>query len=257
MALVFKAGVLVTPDADSWNRTWSLGTLFSRVLEAPIRHRREIFVSLQLASTVATTVVFLGSFLAWALRDPVSSGNQFTRQILLILISLLISLPGPLVGLMVIVVLNRPLDSPLAFVGDLYGTWFAPWLAQSLRLLPLAAIALWPAMASVSNSLIESAKADGASFLSRMFRVVFPNRWAALFAAWILTFGLSLGELSATALVVPPGTPPLSVRILSLLHYGVEDQVAAMSLFMVLVSMFIAVIVLGFYRTVFARKEYS
>ncbi len=257
VALMFKAGLLVTQTDESWQRSWSIQTLITGILDAPVRHRRELFASIKLATLVATFVVFVGSLIAWALRDPRSKEKQFPKRLLLLLVSLFVALPGPLVGLLVIVVLNQPLDSPVAFLGDLYGTWFAPWLAQSLRILPLISIALWPAMASLSTSLVEAAKADGASFMSRLFWVIYPNRWAALVAAWMLAFGLSLGELSATALVVPPGTPPLSVRVLSLLHYGVEDQVAALSLFMVLVSSLISLLALGFYRVMFIRNKHT
>lgn len=257
VALMFKAGVFVIQTEEAWQRNWSIQTLIMGIIDAPVRHRRELFASIKLAVLVATFVVFAGSLIAWALRDPLAQKKRSPKKLLLLIVSLLVALPGPLVGLLVIVSLNQPLDSPIAFLGELYGTWFAPWLAQSLRILPLVSIALWPAMASLSNSLVEAAKTDGASFTSRMFKVIYPNRWAALVAAWMLAFGLSLGELSATALVVPPGTPPLSVRVLSLLHYGVEDQVAALSLFMILMSSLISLLALGFYRVVFIRKKHK
>ena len=65
---------------------------------------------------------------------------------------------------------------------------------------------------------------------------------------WLVVFALSMGELSATALVVPPGTPPLSVRLLTLLHYGVEDRVAAICLAMTIASWAIGLAVIALLR---------
>ncbi|HEX6961911.1 MAG TPA: hypothetical protein VF175_08600, partial [Lacipirellula sp.] len=57
-----------------------------------------------------------------------------------------------------------------------------------------------------------------------------PLRKAALAAGLGIALVLSIGELSATLLVVPPGVTPLSVRLFQLLHYGVDDRVAALVL---------------------------
>ena len=45
-----------------------------------------------------------------------------------------------------------------------------------------------------------------------------------------LVFALSMGELGATHLVVPPGYDMLSVRIFTLIHYSVYPDVAAFCL---------------------------
>jgi len=45
---------------------------------------------------------------------------------------------------------------------------------------------------------------------------------------------VAVGELAATVLVVPPGPTTISVRIFSLIHYGVDDRVAAICLVLVL-----------------------
>jgi iron(III) transport system permease protein len=49
-------------------------------------------------------------------------------------------------------------------------------------------------------------------------------------AAALIGFVLAVGEVSATLLVTPPGVTTISVRIFQLIHYGVDDRVAAISL---------------------------
>ena len=45
---------------------------------------------------------------------------------------------------------------------------------------------------------------------------------------------IAVGELAATVLVVPPGPTTISVRIFSLIHYGVDDRVASICLALIL-----------------------
>ena len=45
-----------------------------------------------------------------------------------------------------------------------------------------------------------------------------------------MAFVMSVGELSASLLVLPPGVTTIAVRIFQLLHYGVDDRVAALAL---------------------------
>lgn len=63
-----------------------------------------------------------------------------------------------------------------------------------------------------------------------LWRVALPWKCSATLAAWLLAAVVAIGDLSASILTVPPGVPLLSVRIFTLLHYGVEDQVAGICL---------------------------
>ena len=62
----------------------------------------------------------------------------------LAVLSLCLTIPGPLLGVVTIRLLNRPPDSPFACLAWLYDSNFAPWLVQTLRALPLATLILWP-----------------------------------------------------------------------------------------------------------------
>lgn len=226
-SLVVTAGLSLVPEGESVRRVWSPAKTVSAVAVAPWQHRRELQVSLTLAAAVATGASVVGGVLAWCTR------RDRIRPVVLAGMALLLAAPGPLVGVGVIRLLNQPLDSPVWWLGELYGTWFAPWLAQMVRIVPYAALILGPVARGMPHSVIDAARADGAGPIARLLRVAAPLGWPGLLAAWLVAFALSVGELSATVLVAPPGTPPLSVRLLSLLHYGVEDRVAAVCLVLV------------------------
>lgn len=228
-SLIHNAGVVVRPtETGGIERTWLASKAAQAVAIAPWQHRREFRVSLTLAACVATGSTLVAGAIAWWMRR-----GGLLAYVACVGLAFGMAIPGPLVGVAVIRGLNQPADSFFGPVGDLYGTWFAPWLAQMLRIIPLLTLLLWPAMRRVGNDVIEAARSDGAGLFARLTRVAGPLCGSALAAAWLAAFAFSIGELSATVLVVPPGTPPLAVRLLSLLHYGVEDRVAAVSLVLV------------------------
>ena len=238
-SLIYQAGVVATPTESGWARGWSAPKLCGALAEAPWQHRRELQVSLLLALGVASLSLVGGILVAWLLR-PVRRGSLIAWA----MIALLLAAPGPVVGLLAIRLFNQPFDSSLGWLGMLYSTWAVPLVVQTSRIGPLIVLLLWPTFVSVPSSLLDAARSDGASLLGRLVRIALPLCWPVVLVAWAIAFVLSVGELSATALVVPPGTPPLSVRLLSLLHYGVEDRVAAMSLDLLMVFTVISYVLL-------------
>ena len=46
----------------------------------------------------------------------------------------------------------------------------------------------------------------------------------------MVVFALTLGELGATLLVIPPGQSTLTLRLYNYLHYGASEEVAGLSL---------------------------
>jgi iron(III) transport system permease protein len=71
---------------------------------------------------------------------------------------------------------------------------------------------------------------DGASGLTRFLRIAAAQRIGALTAAWLVVLAVATGDLAASILVVPPGVDTVAIRIFGLVHYGVDDQLAGLSL---------------------------
>lgn len=76
----------------------------------------------------------------------------------------------------------------------------------------------------------EAAAVHGIGTWRRTFHVVLPLMAPALALWWGLLFILAWGELDTAVLVAPPGWTPVSVRLFSLMHYGPNSMVAALSL---------------------------
>jgi len=66
------------------------------------------------------------------------------------------------------------------------------------------------------------------------------------------------GDLAASILVVPPGVMTLPIRVFNLLHAGVDDQVAAVSLVSVGIAGLLGIIILFFStRSLRSRRQRS
>jgi ABC-type spermidine/putrescine transport system permease subunit II len=113
-------------------------------------------------------------------------------------------------------------------------TPIAPIMAQAIRALPLTTMLLWHSFATLSADALAAASLDGLSPARVFWRIALPQRWPAIAAAWILGLAISAGDLAWCHLVTPPGLDLLSRRIFGLVHSGVEEQVAAISLVLIL-----------------------
>jgi iron(III) transport system permease protein len=226
--LIYKAGVLVQATDAGRVRSWSAIKVVEGVAAAPWQFCEELWQSAEIGTAAATAALMLGLPLAWSMRGGSLPWLRMGA------IALVIAVPGPLLGIAMIRLLNQPTDSPLAFLAPLYDTNFAPWLVQTLRALPIVTLILWPSLASVPQAMLDTAATDGAGWWRRLLSIAIPQRWPAIAAAWLVGLAIAVGELAATVLVVPPGPTTISVRIFSLIHYGVDDRVASICLVLIL-----------------------
>jgi len=131
--LLYKAGIQVNIADTGRTRTWSATKLAEQLAKAPRDFRGELWLSTKIGVAAATTALALALPLAWGLRTSLT-GMSIRRWpwLRLLLLSLCLTIPGPLLGVATIRLLNRPPDSPFAALAWLYDSNFAPWLVQTL-----------------------------------------------------------------------------------------------------------------------------
>jgi len=235
--LIYKAGISHLRTPDGWRHDWSLGKCLSIVATSPEKFSQEFFWSLLIGSVAAAAAVLIALPLAWSAR---CGGRQAAPAYITAAVCL--ALPGPLIGLALIKFFNQ--DNAL-LRNYLYDrTIAAPLTAQFVRVLPLAILILWHALASVPRDLLDLAASEGAGQFSQLTRIALPMRWSAIAIAWLVCLAEALGEVSASILVMPPGKNTLALRIFALIHYGVDDYVAGICLALVALLAFIAGVVL-------------
>ncbi len=214
--LFVKAGW--QPEQDAQGRTaygWSAARLWTTCEESLTLFGDEYVWSLLLAVTSSSAALAIAGLLLAATRG---AGRHWGSG----LMTLLILIPGPAVGMFVIWLLNRP--DP-AWLGYLYDrTLAAPALAQQFRLLPMAWILSIVVLQSVADSTWEQAKLDGLSRWQLGRVVLWSQTRGQWLAAWLLLATLSVGELSCTILVLPPGVTTVSMRLFEMLHFGMRHQ---------------------------------
>jgi iron(III) transport system permease protein len=237
-SLIYKAGVQVTLSDAGRERTFSLLKCLTMIAQAPGDFSKEFRWSLTAGTISASVAVAIGTLMAWWGRKSTGAA----RFAILAVIAAVFSLPGPVVGLGVIHLLNQPQLPPLCWLYD--HTILAPVLALTLKSLPAATLVMWYAVQSIPRELLESAAVDGAGSESQLWHIAIPMRWPAIAAAWLIALAVSLGELAGSILVVPPGVSTLSISIFGLLHYGVEDRVAGVCLALLLIFSGLAATVL-------------
>lgn len=222
-SLLLKAGIVVEQVGEARVRSWSAGKLAGMVLAAPGEHGREIGWSALIGGVSATLAVVAAVGLAWpARRGGVWAWPAWGAT------ALSLAVPGPLMGLAAIAMLNRPELPLLAYLYD--NSILPPVLVLALRALGPATLAAWHGLASVPAELLDAAAVDGAGPLRRLLGVVLPMRRRTLAVAWLVALAVTQADLAASILVVPPGVTTLAIHIFQLVHYGVEDQVAAICL---------------------------
>jgi iron(III) transport system permease protein len=224
--LAYKAGVRVDQIDGAYVQSWSPAKLVQLVARSPWENRREWGWSLAIGALAAVLATSLALAIAWRVRERPRGAVPAA-----VVLAIIAAIPAPLVGVWTIDVLNRPPDSPLAALTFLYDrTLAAPAFVQLVRALPLVTLWLWSQLATISDDLLDAARSEGAGMWTRFWRIAIPLRRPALVAALAAALALAVGELSATLLVLPPGVTTISVRVFQLLHYGVDDRVAALCL---------------------------
>ncbi len=215
--LLIKAGWQPWVDPSGVTRYgWDPHRLFTTARESVWLFRDEYYWSAILAVGSASVALGLSGFLA------VLAGRKWVRATANWTALLMIAMPGPLVGMITIFLMNR--SSP-AWLGTLYDTTLAaPIFAQQFRLWPLAWLITTTILASISPKLWEQAAVDGLSGSQLFLLVLWPQTASRWLSAGLMLVVLSVGELSCSILVLPPGVSTVSMRLFEMLHFGMRHQ---------------------------------
>jgi iron(III) transport system permease protein len=113
-----------------------------------------------------------------------------------------------------------------------------PILAPSGALLVLAlmarfAFAAWlPLREPVDRAQLEAAELSGLSPVRTWWRIVAPALLPRALAAAAIVFVLAIGEVGPVVLLSPPGRLSAAQHLFNLMHYGYDDVVASIALFL-------------------------
>jgi ABC-type Fe3+ transport system permease subunit len=186
----------------------------------------ELLLSLITASIAAVIGLGLSWFIAW---DGWRGGGKRRRFTAAALAIMLIT-PACFTGIGLIHLFSRPglypvYDSPAILV-----------LAQLCRALPFQTLLLIPFVQRVPTPWLDASALEAPPDLLNRLRLLGRPLAPVLAAVVLIGFVFALQELDASSLVAPPGTPPLAVRLFTMLHYGLYPDVAAMGLLLMTIT---------------------
>ena len=215
---------VAVPVASLAHATGSLGIFAETVAGA----RTDILNSMVSAAVSALLALLLSLLLFRRLRS----------RLWIFFCLLPLAVPGTLTGIGLIDLWNHKVT------GAVYGGPAMPVLASIARFSPVGILLLYAYHRMISRDLIDAALLYRGNGPATWSQIYLPLYWRGLVGIFLIIFALSLGELAATILIVPPGQGALSIRIFNLLHYGSTSSVASLCLFMLLLSMTAALMLL-------------
>jgi iron(III) transport system permease protein len=197
--------------------------------------------SATIAAAASSAIMLLALPLAWLAR------KSLVWQIVFVL-SLAVScaIPGPLMGTLITKCFTS-IDS--AFISWLYNrTICAPMFASFWFCWPLAPLVVWFVFRSVADDSMESSELDGAGEIRRFIQFGLLANVPAVMGCWLISFALCFGELSASQIVLPPGMDTVPRLMLGLLHAGVDEMTAALTIVTVGIILLISIAGWGLIR---------
>jgi sulfate transport system permease protein len=210
-------------------------------------------LKLTLLSAVIVVIVntLAGTAIAWVLVRDSFPG----KKLLGALVDLPFALPTVIAGL-TLLTLYGP-DSPIHL--DVAASRVAVWVALAFVTLPFAVRSIQPVLEELDLDAEEAAASLGASSFTVFRRVVLPSLAPAMISGASLGFARALGEYGSLVLFtsgLPFKTMVASIRIFGLYESGETQAAAALSLFLLVLSLVI-LLVLGSLRRHLTRDEVS
>ncbi|MBX7255605.1 MAG: ABC transporter permease subunit [Candidatus Hydrogenedentes bacterium] len=193
---------------------------------ATARHEMltSLFVSM-MSATLATTLAFL---MTTALR-------RWTQGFSVALSALPLGITGGAFGLGLITLWNH--RGPAGLV---YDSLAVVIVACTARFFVFALAGALSGARRMDARLDEAAAVAGVTWIRRAGAIWLPLLSPHLAATWGLIFVLTMAEVDTSVLVCPPGQTTLAIRLFSLMHYGPDSYVAALSLLTCVLVMTIA-----------------
>ncbi|MCS6770139.1 MAG: iron ABC transporter permease [Candidatus Caldarchaeum sp.] len=135
----------------------------------------------------------------------------------------------------------------------IYGTAAILVIAYVTRFMPHVTRLFSGVVVQIHQELEESSRVCGSGFMSSIRRIVLPLLRPAMVGAWVYAFIVSFRELSASVLLVAPGTEVISVLLWGLWINGEDRQFAAAIMILVGILALIISTVLLIARLIRAR----
>lgn len=215
-----------TVNGGGWTLRW-YSYIFTPNYEALLGDAplRAVVNSLWVGLTAALLALILGLIFAYVIARARWRGRRLLDTLLM----------APLATSSVILAfaLLRTFSLP-PFL--LIGSNLVVVLVHAMIIFPFIVRALVPVLEGFDQRLTEAARSLGASPLRALREIELPLLAPGVFAGVVFAFALSLGEMSATLMLAPPGFATMPVAVYRFLNQQTWGAPSAMSVIMICIS---------------------
>lgn len=204
---------------------------FSSVLVSTRGFANILYTTRSFSNSIVTTslMALLATVIATAIAFPIGQHlargqGRFIRTLDTIC-WLPIAIPGTIIGLGLVNIANLV---PILQRIDSFGILL---LCAYIGMFSAFSIRIFEATYRRADpNVSEAAAIDCRCWYQRLFYIDVPIYSGAIAASMIVVFVLTIGELNATVLLIPPGKETLGISIDNLLHYGANATASALCL---------------------------
>ncbi len=196
-----------------------------------------------LAALISTTVALpIGFYLA--------RSSSKSSQVLDVICWLPIAIPGTILGLGFIGLgsLVPSLRNADSFGFLLLVAYVGMFSAFSIRILQAS-------LQQADPNIEDTLALEKCGWHQRLIHIDFPLHARAMATSFIIVFVLTVGELNATVLLVPPGKETLAVTIDNLLHYGANVNASVLCLAEAVLVIIVVLTGLGIWKLTMGRNR--
>ncbi len=201
-----------------------------------------IALSMKMAVINASLALVIGAVIA---RRLAGRQTDVVGQVLNVTLLAAIALPGIVLAAGYIFAYNLPW---LGAVGvHLYGTLTLLGMAYLAGSLPSTSRLLLGPMTQLQANLVSAARVHGGSAAGSWLTSALPLIATSLMWAWLFSFALTFLELPVSELLAPPGSTPVSLAIIQVLHDSDIFRATALSIVALLIDLgVISLLLVGF-----------
>ena len=192
-----------------------------------------ILNSISLAFVTSCLIVLVGFIVAYFSVNVKNSKFQKSFDWVLLIV---FAIPSIILGISFIKFYNQP---SLNFI---YSSYAIIVIAYIGKFTFISSKLIANAIKQVPKALDEQALLQGVSKFKRIQKILIPIISPTLFAAFVISFIFSLGELGLTIMLYPPGTEIMPIKVFTIMANAPQSLVSSMALIVFSITLFLIVI---------------
>jgi ABC-type Fe3+ transport system permease subunit len=155
---------------------------------------------------------------------------------------IIFAIPSTIIGISFIKFYNRP---ELDFIYSTYAIILIGYVAKSSF---ISTKLIGNAIRQIPSSFNEVAIISGIPFYRRIQKILIPLIAPSLFASFIISFILNLGELGTTIMLYPPGTEIMPIKVFTIMANAPQALTSSMTLIVFIVTLLMILIFHSLYK---------